>query len=192
MRATADGQNWQHTLRKNNTGNQNGQLHSSKCSTNTFPALHWFTGQNVCLSSLHLSKKHSWRRQNTLGQKQCLAGDVEERCLIQTLMHKLVRMEWVSAIRLLPTSSMSKKEKFHESEPVQINPPGELTWVFMILRWMKSTSIIHRNRTFSHHFFFSYFFQSYFDIFIFSTSLFSLKRRLYLSRNLILNVPREV
>jgi len=49
-----------------------------------------------------LVKEPSWRRVNTLGQKEYLAGEVGEKCL----MNKLIRIEWVSewlrAIRLPP------------------------------------------------------------------------------------------
>ena len=73
-----------------------------------------FTGQNVRLSSPPCQNK---RWLNTLGQKQYLAGDIGENCL----MNNLIRIEWVNAIRLPTapythewrnaTSSMSKKQK---------------------------------------------------------------------------------
>ena len=61
-------------------------------------------------------QKPSWRQLNTLGQKQYLAREVGVKFFNSSLMNKLIRIEWVSAIRLPTklmdvTSSMSKKTK---------------------------------------------------------------------------------
>ena len=74
--------------RKKNTWNQSGRLQSLNVLDKLVPGSP-FTRQNVRLSSLSLFQKPSWRRLNTLGQKQYLGRDVGEKFL----MNKLIS-EW--------------------------------------------------------------------------------------------------
>ena len=64
-------------------------------------------------------KKPSWRRLNTLGQKQYLVGEVRENCLVQ--VNEQINQNRVSAIRVPPKlmdviSSMSKNQDEMKSQ----------------------------------------------------------------------------
>ena len=105
-------------LQKKSMWNQNGHLYDQ--------SLIWCTEQARTQALPFLGKmyaflvsprqKPSWRRLNTLGQKQYLVGEVGVKLFTSSLVNKLIRIEWASAIRLPTklmdvTSSMRKKER---------------------------------------------------------------------------------
>ena len=105
-------------LQKKSMWNQNGHLYDQ--------SLLWCTQQARTQALPFLGKRYaflvsprqkpSWRRLNTLWQKQYLVGEVGVKLFTSSLVNKLIRIEWASAIRLPTklmdvTSSMRKKER---------------------------------------------------------------------------------